>query len=244
MKPPHGWSLQYADAGPIPVVYVHGPDSERRAGVPAGRIEEFDWDDSQVYPGTSRVVRFYIPAQYEASQPAAVLVFQDGWYNLDPDRDIRAGVVLDNLIHQGTMPVTVGVFVEPGEPGNRNIEYDPPDAKYATFLIEEILPQVVRGVAITSDPEFTAIAGGSSGGNCAFTAAWHRPDRFRRVLSFVGSFAQIPGGNPYPALIQAEEPKPLRVFLQASHYDLHWNDAEYNWFSNNLKVAAALAERG
>jgi enterochelin esterase family protein len=172
------------------------------------------------------------------------MIFQDGWYNLDPEGEVRAGIVLDNLIHESSMPVTVGIFVEPGEPGNRNIEYDPPDARYATFLIEAILPEVARRVAITSDPELTAIAGGSSGGNCAFTAAWHRPDRFRRVMSFVGSFAQTPGGNVYPELIQTEERRPLRIFLQASHYDLSWNGAEYNWFSNNLKVAAALAERG
>jgi enterochelin esterase family protein len=71
-----------------------------------------------------------------------------------------------------------------------------------------------------------------------------RPDRFRRVLSLVGSFAQLRGGNRYPDLIQATPKKPLRVFLQTGTRDLNWDAPELNWFSANLRVAAALAERG
>ncbi len=96
---------------------------------------------------------------------------------------------------------------------------------------------------MSDDPERWAI-GGSSGGNCSFTAAWLRPDSFRRVLSFLGSFAQIPGGNPYPALIRDTPPKPLRIFLAAATRDIGWNEPEFNWLSENLQVAAALSERG
>ena len=227
-----------------PVHYAHGPDSERQPGVPEGRVVPLDLGDSVVYPGTTRAVQLYVPAQYSPGEPAAVIVFQDGQLYLDPAGEIRAGVVLDNLIHRGEMPITIGVFVDPGNPGNRNEEYDPADDRFARFLIEEVMPIVREQVSVTDDPDRWAICGGSSGGNCAFTVAWNRPDRFRRVISFVGSFAQMPGGNPYPALIRSTAPaKPLRIFLQAGSRDLNWDQPAENWYSNNLLVAAALAER-
>ena len=61
---------------------------------------------------------------------------------LDPEREIRAGVVFDNLIDRGEMPVTIGVFVDPGQPGNRNAEYDAFSDAYAAFGATEILPTV------------------------------------------------------------------------------------------------------
>jgi enterochelin esterase family protein len=232
------------------VLYAHGPDSFVRPGVPAGRIVEFDWNSSTVYPGTSRKFYVYVPAQYDPARPAALLVTQDAWWFRTLDFQVRAPVVLDNLIHRGDIPVTVAVFVEPGvfvgaeEPKNRNNEYDAFDDRYASFLLDEILPQVTARYAITDDPERWAICGGSSGGNCAFTVGWRRPDRFRRVICFASSFTQMPGGNPYPALIPATPRKPLRIFMMANHRDAHWNRPEMNWLSNNLRVAAALAESG
>ncbi|GAA3518208.1 hypothetical protein [Actinocatenispora rupis] len=76
------------------------------------------------------------------------------------------------------------------------------------------------------------------------TAAWLRPDTFRRVVGFLSSFAQMPGGNPYPATIPLVPRRPLRIFLQAGHRDLRWNEPHHNWFAENLRVAAALAEAG
>jgi len=96
--------------------------------------------------------------------------------------------------------------------------------------------------ALSEDPAHRAICGGSSGGNCAVTAAWLRPNRFGRVVGFLSSFAQIPGGDPYPELILATPRKPLRVFLQAGHRDLHWDQPEWNRLANSLRVAAAFAE--
>jgi enterochelin esterase-like enzyme len=228
----------------VPVRYAHGPDSYPQPGVPRGTILDFEWTASRVFPGTTRRYWVYVPAQYTASEPASLMVFQDGRMYLDSEGEIRASVVLDNLIHRGEMPVTIGVFVDPGEPQNRNAEYDAFNDAYATFLLTEILPSVQDRYRITDDPEHWAVCGGSSGGNCALTVAWMRPDRFRRVISFLGSFAQIEGGNPYPELIHETANKPLRIFLQAATRDLYWNEAELNWFSTNLRVAAALAERG
>jgi enterochelin esterase-like enzyme len=227
-----------------PVRYAHGSDSHRHAGVPQGTIVGHEMTASRVFPGTKRRYWVYVPAQYAPSEPASLMVFQDGRLYLDPDGEMRAPVVFDNLIHRAEMPVTIGVFVDPGEPENRNVEYDAFSDAYATFLLTEILPTVTDRYSITDDPEKWAIGGGSSGGSCAFTVAWMRPDRFRRVLSFLGSFAQITGGNRYPELIRDTPTKPLRVFLQATTRDLNWDAPELNWFSANLQVAAALAERG
>jgi enterochelin esterase-like enzyme len=227
-----------------PVRYAYGPDSDRQPGVPPGTIIDYEWSASRVFPGTRRRYWVYVPAQYTASEPASLMVFQDGYLNLTPEGEMRVPIVFDNLIHRGELPVTIGVFIDPGEQGNRNAEYDAFSDAYATFLLTEILPNVLDRYAITDDPDRWAIGGGSSGGSCAFTVAWTRPDRFRRVLSFLGSFAQIMGGNPYPELIQETPKKPLRVFLQAATRNLNWNGAELNWFSANLRVAAALAERG
>jgi enterochelin esterase-like enzyme len=227
----------------FPVRYAHGPDSFPQPDVPRGTISEHAWSTSRVFPGTNRRYWVYVPAQYTAAEPASLMVFQDGSGYVDPEDEMRVPVVFDNLIHRREMPVTIGVFVDPGEPENRNLEYDTFSDAYATFLLTEIIPSVRDRYRITDDPDQWAIGGGSSGGSCAFTVAWMRPDRFRRVLSFLGSFAQIRGGNPYPELIQDTPKKPLRVFLQAASRDLNWDAAERNWFSANLRVAAALAER-
>ena len=236
--------VPYAGSRAGVLTYAHGPDSVRQSGVPEGRVVELVWPTSRVFPGKARTVRVHVPAQYMPARPAAVMVFQDGGLYLDPEGEMRAGIVLDNLVHQGQMPVTLGVFVDPGQPGNRNVEYDATNGDYASFLLTEVLPAVQERYRLSDDPDLWAVAGGSSGGNCAFTVAWNRPDRFRKVLSFVGSFAQIPGGNPYPELIAQAPGKPLRVFLQAATNDLNHDQPERNWFSHNLRVAAALAEGG
>lgn len=232
------------------VRYAHGPDSVVQPCVPAGETVEFDWTDSTAYPGTSRKFWVHVPARYTAAEPAALTVFQDGQWYLDPHGQVRGGVVLDNLVHRHDIPITIGVFVDPGvlndaeDRKNRNVEYDAFDDRYANFLLDEIIPQVLQRYSITDDPERWVICGGSSGGNCAFTAAWLRPDKFRRVIGFLSSFAQMSDGNPYPELIARVARKPLRIFLQAGHRDLYWNEPEGNWLANNLRVAAALAEAG
>jgi enterochelin esterase-like enzyme len=232
------------------VRYAHGPDSVVQPSVPTGETIKFDRNDSAVYPGTSRKFWVHVPTQYDPSQPASLMVFQDGQWYLDPVGQVRGGIVLDNLIHRGDIPVTIGVFVDPGvfnsaeDPKNRNAEYDAFDERYVTFLLTEIIPRVTDRYTISDDPDRWGICGGSSGGNCAFTAAWLRPDKFRRVICSLSSFAQMPGGNPYPELIPSVPRKPLRIFMQAGHRDLYWNEPEWNWLANNLHVAAALAEAG
>jgi enterochelin esterase family protein len=230
--------------------YKHPPEAERQDGVPQGKVTHWIWK-SQVFPGTIRECWTYVPAQYDGSAPAAVMVFQDGHAYVNEKGNFRVPIVFDNLIAKKEMPVTVGIFLNPGhkseelpKPGwsdknNRSFEYDTLSDQYARFLIEEILPEVGKTVMLTEDPDARAICGISSGGICAFTAAWNRPDAFRKVLSHVGSFTNIRGGHAYPPMIRKTPAKPLRVFLQDGSKDL---DNEHgNWPLANQQMAAALA---
>jgi hypothetical protein len=124
----------------LPARYAHGPDSFPQPGVSRGRLDEYEWAASRVFPGTSRRYWIYVPAQYGDDRPAAFMVFQDAAWYMDLDSEVRAPVVLDNLIHKGEIPATVVVFVEPSE--DRNAEYDAFDDVYATFLLEELIPAV------------------------------------------------------------------------------------------------------
>lgn len=232
--------------------YQYGSDSQRQPGVPQGKITHFQ-HVSAIFPDARRDYWVYVPQQYDPATPAAVMVFQDGKRYLDEDGWFRVPIVFDNLIHAGDMPVTVGIFLNPGHIGeaprpdgspfnNRSVEYDTLSDQYARFLIEEILPEVGARWRLTDDPEQRAICGLSSGGICAFTVAWERPDAFRKVLSHIGSFTNIRGGHNYPSLIRKQPVRPLRVFLQDGEADL---DNEHgNWWLANLQMVAALRYRG
>ncbi|MFT5527903.1 MAG: enterochelin esterase-like enzyme [Pirellulaceae bacterium] len=228
--------------------YKLGPAAKVQEGVPQGEIVAGKWTSKKVFPGTERDYWLYIPAQYEADTPACVMIFQDGRGYVDKKGESPVPIVFDNLIHKGEMPVTIGIFLNPGtippaKPGqaprlNRSFEYDTLSDQYARFLIEEILPFVGENYNLTDDPDGRAICGISSGGICAWTAAWERPDYFRKVLSHVGSFTNIRGGHVYPALIRKTEPKPIRVFLQEGSNDL--DNLHGNWPISNQQMAAAL----
>src|SRR5205814_542137 len=125
---------------------------------------------------------------------------------------------------------------------NRAYEYDALGDRNARFLIEEILPEVSKQYKLSNDPNDRAISGSSSGGIAAFTAAWERPDAFRRVITFIGSFTNLRGGGDYPILIRKMEPKPLRVFQQDGSSDQ--NIYSGSWYLSNQAVAMALEYSG
>jgi enterochelin esterase family protein len=180
------------------------------------------------------------------------MVFQDGGSYVSTNGQFRVPVVFDNLIAKKEMPVTIGIFLNPGEvpaaePGqksrsNRSFEYDSLGDLYAKFVIEEILPEVGRSHNLTKDPEGRAIGGISSGGICAWTVAWERPDQFRKVLSHIGSFTNIRGGHNCQALIRKAEKKPIRVFLQEGSNDL--DNLHGNWPLANQEMVASLKFKG
>jgi len=227
--------------------YILGPDSNPTPNVPAGKIEKRTWK-SNVFPETVRDWWIYTPAQYDPAKPTAIMVFQDGGSYMNEKGQFRATVVFDNLIHKKQMPVTIGIFLNPGSVpsadakgkarSNRSFEYDTLSPQYATFLEKEILPEVAKTHNISKNPKDRAICGISSGGICAFTVAWERPDLFGKVLSHVGSFTNIRGGDVYPGMIRKTEPKPIRVFLQEGSNDL--DNLHGSWPLANRSMAAAL----
>ena len=231
--------------------YNLGPDSQRQAGVPEGKISKRTWT-SKIYPGSVRDYWVYVPAQYNAAKPAAVMIFQDGGGMVTDTGSWRAPIVMDNLIHKREMPVTIGIFINPGVlPAltesqqaryNRSYEYDALGDRYARFLIEEILPEVGKEYKLSTDPNDRALMGSSSGASAAFTAAWNRPDAFRRVMSFIGSYTNLRGAHVYSSLIRKTEPKPLRVYVQDGRADQ--NIYAGNWWIANEDIASALQYAG
>jgi len=228
--------------------YKLGTDSMRQEGVPRGTVAEHVWR-SKIFPTTTRKYWVYVPAQYDGSEPACVMIFQDGQLYVDEEGEYRVPIVFDNLIHEGSVPVTVGIFINPGHKGdqpsgsalgssNRSFEYNALTDQYAQFLLEELLPEVGKKYRLADDPECRAVCGFSSGGICAFTVAWQRPDKFCKVLSHSGSFTDISGGHNYPPLIRKNPNKPIRVFLQSGENDL--NIRYGNWWLANLQMESAL----
>jgi enterochelin esterase family protein len=228
-------------------VYSEHPDARERPAVPKGKLTQQPKWKSKVFDGTTRDWWVYVPSQSSAEKPAAVMVFQDGAGYKD-----FVPTVFDNLIAEKSMPVTVGVFINPGtfEGGrsDRSFEYDTLSEQYARFLLEEILPEVEKTVKLRHDAAGRAIAGISSGGICAWTVAWERPNEFSKVLSWVGSFTNIAsgktlreGGHNYEALIRKGPKKPIRVFLQDGANDLDNNNG--NWPLANQQMARALEFR-
>lgn len=243
------WSSFCAQSDAEEQYPVH-PDSVRKQDTPEGKIEgPFQWSDSKIFPGTTRDYWLYIPAQYDASKPACSLIVQDG---LNRAKGWKLPTVMDNLIHQEEMPVTIGIFITPGVvPAphaaaqaryNRSFEYDGLGDAYARFLLDEMIPAVEAKYNLSNDPNDRALAGASSGGICSFTAAWERPDAFRRVLCTIGTFVNLRGGHIYPSLVRKTEPKPIRIFLQDGSSDLDIYAG--SWWAANQDMLSALQFSG
>ncbi len=229
-------------------------DRTVHAEVPQGKVTSRIYAESKTFPGTTREYSVYVPAQYDPAKPARLMVFMDGNNYAKPDGAFRVPIVFDNLIHQNAMPVTIAVFVNPGtvaaskqgarDRSNRSFEYDSLGDNYATFLIDEFLPVALDGLNVSPDPQHRGVCGISSGGICAFTVAWERPDQFSKVISHIGSFTNIRGGWAYPGLIRKTKgnPKPLKVYLQEGSDDL--DNLFGNWPLSNQNMAAALQFAG
>jgi len=226
----------------------YDPATQKVAEEMQGEVMKFVLDDSEIYPGTKREVLVYVPRQYDGTRPACLLVCMDGIL-------YDATTVMDNLIASGEMPVTIGVFVNPGvvydEDGevvryNRCKEFDSTDDNFAQFIEKEVLVKVEgmqtesgKVVRISSDANDRAITGASSGGIAAFTVAWNRPDLFSRVYTTVGTFVAMRGGNNYSNIVRKTEPKPLRIYMQDGWYDV-WNPIFGEWFEHNLLMESAF----
>ena len=192
------------------------PLSYEQPGVPSGTLSAKIIHTSKIYDGMKSEYWIYVPAQYRADSPAALMVFQDGGWYTDRNGNNPALNVIDNLIAQKKIPVMICIFIDPGDisgsPGTptynfvkahsekwhrslkdsmRSTLYDTVSDRYARFLRDEIIPEVSAKYNIRKDAYSRAITGLSSGGICSFNAAWQMPDQFSRVISWIGSFAGI-----------------------------------------------------
>jgi gluconolactonase len=217
-----------------------------------GEVDQYLFNHSQIFPGTTRNYWIYIPRQYDPAKPACLYVDQD-------NVQFKAPAVFDQLIANGKMPVTIGVFVAPGrlpapsanalDRFNRSYEFDTLSDSYVNFLLTELLPDVAtrkakdgRPIRLSDSPADRAIGGSSSGASCAFTAAWNRPDSFSRVFSAIGSYTNLRGANVYPLLVRKYEPKAIRIFLQDGSAD--HNHYAGDWWFANQELERALTYAG
>jgi enterochelin esterase family protein len=242
---------------PEALAYLADPVFQPHDG-PRGKVEHFVFDASRIFAGYRHWCAIYLPNRQFVSRAPALMVFQDGPHFAGATGDWRTPYVLDNLIASGAVPPMVGVFVSAGfVPGlprgsreahdsvtrERSVEYDTLSNAYGDFLLNELLPLAAGYGTWSDDPELHGIGGHSSGAICAFTVAWNRPDRFRKVYSANGSFTNIRGGGKYPDIVARGPKRPLRVYQWSDTHDMSrpdWGD----WASANKAMAAALEAAG
>jgi enterochelin esterase-like enzyme len=250
--------------------YADAPELKVKDGVPRGTVKPFVMDsaESKMYPGIAkrqtgvvpykRKVWVYVPAGYEAGKELPLIVAQDGGGYLK-----TLVPALDTLIHEKRLPAMAAVLIDSGggdgKGSQRGLEYDTVSGAYAEFVETEVLPRAAKeaGVTFTKDPEGRMAMGGSSGGAAAFTMAWFRPDLYRRVLTYSGTYVdqqspknpQSPHGawEYHENLIPKSEAKPIRIWLEVSENDNGAKRDEaslHNWVMANQRMAAALKAKG
>jgi len=263
---------------------AYGPLSYLQPGVPSGKLSEKITHISKIYEGMKSNYWIYVPAQYDPKTPAALMVFQDGegYAKRTGDAGADHGIlnVIDNLIAMKKIPVMICVFINPGDvtdaPGTptynlikahadrvhrtipdatRSTLYDTVSDRYDRYLGDEILADVGKQYSIRPDAYSRAITGLSSGGICAFNAAWQMPDQvaqFSRVISWIGSFTSIQwherpdvseGGQDYPDKVLRESHRNIRVWLQDGSNDME-NPNWGSWPLANIRMANALKAKG
>ncbi len=250
--------------------YHAAPELTRDVNAPVGSVFHFVMRStaSRFYPGISksapgkvvpyrRNVTVYIPAEYKPGTPAPFLVSQDS---------MGQGIlptILDNMIYEHRLPVMAAIMIDSGggdaQGSERGLEYDTVSGKYADFIEKEVLPQVSRRyhILLTHDPDGRLAMGGSSGGACAFTMAWFRPNLYHRVLTYSGTYVnqQWPYNPASPDgaweyhehFLLQQHVRPIRIWLEVGQNDLRAHDdisTLHNWPLANERMAAALKLRG
>ena len=231
----------------------YNPDSYPKSGVRHGKLSEQMTITSKIYEGMKANYWVYASAGVDPNVPAALMVWQDGQNLIHELAGIRLITVTDNLVAQGLLPPIVYVMIQPGTSPDgramRSVEYDTVSDRYPRFLMEEVLPEVEKIYKLRPDGYSRAIAGESSGGICAFNAAWLMPDKFSRVHSAVGSFTSIQwrskenndGGNVYPFMVRKDPKRNIRVWMSDGSDDLENNHG--SWPMQNIQMANSLKLR-
>ena len=257
-------------------------------GNPKGKSFEFSMRlaDSKIFPGNDatldarkpvrqeRKIFVYVPATYRDGTKAPILVTLDGPSRLNLVRNALDNLTISTDPHR-RLPAFIAIAVEnggnDGKGSERGLEYDTMSDRFARFINDEVLPAVLNNaeikaaypkIAFTSNPWGKAVMGCSSGGAAALTMGWFRPDLFRRLITYSGTFVDqqdddAPEEKQYPLgaweyhssmkLIENSEKKPLRIFTHVSENDNRAKDPEetyHNWVMANERTAAALKAKG
>lgn len=231
---------------------AYGPESYQKPEVPQGKLSEKMVHTSKIYDGMKSDWWIYVPAQYDPSKPAALMVWHDGQGMANRNGEANSLNVFDNLTAEGKIPVMIQVFIAPGKIGDkamRSIEYDTVSDTYARFLRDEIMPEVYAKYNVRKDGYSRAIAGNSSGGISAFNVAWWQNDQFTRCLLRIASFAnlqenhkgQFDGGNTFPYRVRKEPKRKIRVWSQDGAEDLE--NPFGDWPANNINMINSLKFR-
>ena len=246
----------YADGKPLGArgdAVGYNPDSYPKPGVPHGKVTEKRTIVSKIYDGMKSDYWIYASPGVDPAVPSALMVWQDGQGVIGEFSRIRLFTVTENLIQQKLMPPIVYVMIAPGTSTEgramRSIEYDTVSDRYPRFLMEEVLPEVEKMYKLRPDAYSRAIAGESSGGICAFNAAWLMPEHFSRVHSAVGSFTSIQwrpqdkqeGGDIYPFKVRKEPKRNMRIWMSDGSDDLENNFG--SWPMQNIQMANSLKLR-
>jgi enterochelin esterase family protein len=253
----HAFTMHARDSRIYPGIERLDNELTRRRDPYGNRIAAADAEQSVAAPYT-RTVWTYVPAQHVHRTAAPFIVVQDGYGYLS-----RLPRVLDNLIAARRVPAMVAVLIDSGggdaQGSQRGLEYDTLSGRYSDFVETEVLPRVQKeyGLVLTGDPEGRATMGASSGAAAAFTMAWFHPERYRRVLSYSGTFvnqqsppsAKTPRGawEYHDHIIAEADRKPLRIWMEVGEKDLHHDDPEeswHNWPLANTRMAAVLKAKG
>jgi gluconolactonase len=211
-------------------------------GAPRGEVLKLTLTGSTLFPGQTRDYWVYVPAQYRPDRAACLYVGVDGL-------PAGAAAVLDRLIHDRAMPVTIAVFVAPAAGAfERSLEHDSPGDGYARFLVEELLPDVERRQAsdgralrVSRDAGDRALGGSGSGAFAALNAAWERPAEWTRVWSDQGAYLGKRGGDRLATLLRKREARPLRVVLDADRGRAEGEHGDLTLANQVLERALAFA---
>lgn len=231
----------------------YNPDSYPKSGVPHGKVSEKLTLVSKIYDGMKSDYWIYASPGVDPAVPSPLMVWQDGQGLVGDFSRMRLFTVTENLVHQKLLPPMVYVLIAPGTSTDgramRSVEYDTVSDRYPRFLMEEVLPEVEKTYKLRPDAYSRAIAGESSGGICAFNAAWLMNDHFSRVHSAVGSFTSIQwrpqekldGGNVYPFTVRKEPKRNIRIWMSDGSDDLE--NQFGSWPMQNIQMANSLKIR-
>ena len=242
------------------------------SGIFQGKDKTLEPDKKEVR--TTRKISVYIPDAYKNGSKAPVLIIHDGPGPLNLVRNALDNLTISRKANR-RLPAFIAVAVEnggnDGKNSQRGLEYDTMSDRLARFIHDEVLPAVLAnaeikaaypGIALTEDPWGRAVMGCSSGGAAALSMGWFKPDWFRRIIAYSGTFVDqqdddAPEESAFPLgaweyhssmkLIETTGPKPLRIFTHVSENDLRAHDAEetyHNWVMAGRRTEAALDAKG